>query len=283
VAAAEGGDVAGGSRFVVGVPSRHRHLTPYLYVVTNKHVIDGGCRVVRFAGRSDDAIAMETSPEHWHCALDDDLAVMSFGIPKEITWGAIDVDLFLDESTEIDGWSVLLGDDVFMMGRFIGHDGRQKNRPLMRFGNVAMLSDEREPIGMGDHDQVGFLVECRSMSGFSGSPVFVALSERRWTGNRHESRGPFPRGAFKLLGVDCAHLPMWNPVRPSKSHRETCDAQWVEINSGIAVVIPAWHLLRLINAPQFREEREEAERRRDEREQLKAAAIPSDSGCRSEG
>jgi hypothetical protein len=41
--------------------------------------------------------------------------------------------------------------------------------------------------------------------------------------------------------------------------------------------------LRLINAPQFREEREEAERRRDEREQLKAAAIPSDSGCRSEG
>lgn len=66
------------------------------------------------------------------------------------------------------------GDDVARLGRFITHDGRQRNKPLARFGNIAMMHDNAEPIEIapGRH-QVGLLVECRSLSAFSGSPVFV--------------------------------------------------------------------------------------------------------------
>ena len=36
-----------------------------------------------------------------------------------------------------------VGDEVFMLGRFISHSGIQKNQPLARFGNIALMPDER--------------------------------------------------------------------------------------------------------------------------------------------
>jgi hypothetical protein len=48
-----------------------------------------------------------------------------------------------------------------------------------------------------------------------------------------------------LLGVDCGHLPRWNPLRDKKGN--TFHDLEVEVNSGQAVVVPAWRLWSLLN------------------------------------
>src|SRR5207248_2655066 len=65
------------------------------------------------------------------------------------------------------------GTDTMMIGRFITHEGRQRNTPAVRFGNVSMLPFEPVRTERGGLKQRSFLVEERSLSGFSGSAVFV--------------------------------------------------------------------------------------------------------------
>jgi hypothetical protein len=67
------------------------------------------------------------------------------------------------------------GDDVFVVGRFINREGKQKNIPSVRFGNIAQMPGE--PLFLDDGKELEcFLIEGRSISGFSGSPVFIHIS-----------------------------------------------------------------------------------------------------------
>jgi hypothetical protein len=65
-------------------------------------------------------------------------------------------------------------DDCFMVGRFINHDGKQQNAPSARFGNIAQMPGDKIRFPDGS-EQESFLVEARSISGYSGSPVFVEI------------------------------------------------------------------------------------------------------------
>src|SRR5207237_1083251 len=69
-----------------------------------------------------------------------------------------------------------VGDDIYMIGRFVNHEGRAKNTPSARFGNISMMPGEAIEIGHGSTPQESFAVELRSMCGYSGSPVFVEMS-----------------------------------------------------------------------------------------------------------
>jgi hypothetical protein len=69
----------------------------------------------------------------------------------------------------------------------------------------------------------------------------------------------------KLLGVDCGHFPFWSSVREAKSLiAPVYPAMAVETNSGIAIVIPAWRLMKLINQEPLASEREAIEAKLDE-------------------
>lgn len=249
VSAARDGISVGGSGFILGVMSHDASLI-YRYAVTNKHVIDGGCRVIRTNTPAGDVRIAETAPEAWTFAVDDDLAVATFDGPAA---GCIVMDeVFLDEDCQIDGWPIFPGDEVFLYGRLVTHDGQQRNRPVVRFGNVSMLPDPDSPVKIGNLEQIAFLVECRSLSGFSGSPAFVHLAQPRLT----EQRGWIP-GGLRFLGVDCAHLPFWSQARQApRSDAPRIPEIFVETNSGIAVVIPAWRLKALINEENLAKDRE---------------------------
>jgi hypothetical protein len=140
------------------------------------------------------------------------------------------------------------GDDVALLGRFITHDGRQRNKPLARFGNIAKAHDNAEPIEIAPGKyQVGFLVECRSLSGFSGSPVFV-YPDVAGRPDRSAVKA-IASSQFKeplLLGVDCAHFPVWSRVCEERDRETAHLCGWVDTNSGISVVIPAWRLTKLL-------------------------------------
>jgi hypothetical protein len=150
------------------------------------------------------------------------------------------------------------GDEVFTVGRFINHEGRQQNLPTARFGNIAQLPWEPVMQDTG-HKQESFLVEARSIGGYSGAPVFVqipAASARPEMPNRIEQilqhHGPW------LLGVDWGHINDWQPVvSPSGApiNRDPA-AMRVRMNTGIMAVVPAWKLADLLNTGVLAAERQ---------------------------
>src|SRR5262245_13605302 len=111
-----------------------------------------------------------------------------------------------------------------------------------------MMADEYEPIRIGFNTdgtartQVAFLVDCRSLSGASGSAVLSYRTQRRGI---MMHLGPSER---VFMGIDCAHVRFWTPVRESQDRgAPRVENMWVESNSDIAYVIPAWKILEVLN------------------------------------
>jgi hypothetical protein len=225
-AAAEDGERLGGSGFLFGVPVGENRTM--LFVVTNKHVVDSGSMVVRINtvdGRKD---IVPLDHVEWIAHPDgDDLAVCPVGLnAAHHRLGWLMPHNLLTKAM-IDDLDIGIGDDVFMVGRFVSHEGRQRNLPSVRFGNIAQMPVE--PILMeGGFAQECFLVEARSIPGYSGSPVFFILPPQqkspfqmnpelpeefkaRWPetmkriGYNPKREWPVQVGPF-LVGVDFCHL-----------------------------------------------------------------------------
>ena len=149
------------------------------------------------------------------------------------------------------------GDEVFFVGRFVTHEGRTRNLPTARFGNIAMLPHEPVRNPESGIDQESFLVEARSVSGYSGSPVFVYIPPmalrppQRILSN--SSHGPF------LLGVDWGHLGGKDLVR-DRSGRPAEEGFHILQNAAMMTVVPAWRLQELLDTEEEVESRAEAAR-----------------------
>jgi len=97
------------------------------------------------------------------------------------------------------------GDDIFMVGRFITFDGKQRNTPVVRFGQISMLPAEPVEVDGGRAQEEVFLVECRSIGGLSGSPVFVDLQTRELTYPRAQPVFSIPRCRYRPSSA------LWHP------------------------------------------------------------------------
>ena len=135
-----------------------------------------------------------------------------------------------------------VGDEVFMIGRFVNLQGGGINRPAARFGTLSVML---ENIGTKDAagrrtTQESFAVEMRSRTGYSGSPVMVyrtAATVLR----------PVPddyTGFFGLLGVN------WGYIKDEEGE-----------NSFINGVVPAWHISELFDLPPLRAHQDKHEAR----------------------
>ena len=53
--------------------------------------------------------------------------------------------------------------------------GNQRNYPVLRFGNISLMTKEKLIIDDNEPSKLAhvYLIECQSMGGFSGSPVFL--------------------------------------------------------------------------------------------------------------
>lgn len=294
--AAKAREAAGGSGFLVHVPSEHQGHA-YQYAVTNKHVVDAGFQTMRINTKGGGFDVVSTVPESWTLAsAGDDLAVAAIrdigGRFKSYSVGT--EDLVTEELVE--QYRIGPGDEVFMIGRLIRFDGRQRNKPVVRFGNLSMMADPAEPVVVGTRRQEAFLVECRSLSGFSGSPVFIKTTERVYQKPNIPDRErvkPNPQlgrgwlwtaqdgleevsGTFGpwLLGIDCAHLPLWKSVYEVDKQTET--HYRTDANTGIACVIPAWRILDLLNQDDLVKARKHEDAEFSKR--LRNAAIPDEEG-----
>jgi hypothetical protein len=132
------------------------------------------------------------------------------------------------------------GDDVFFAGLFETYYGRQSNRPIVRFGKVALVTDEKiewYEKGVNSPSQLDlYLMECQSYGGNSGSPVFFNLLRQQ--GKKLDEQGP----NVYLAGIIKGGL-----------HVESSNQ-----NVGIAGVTPSYKLYELLYSKKVSENRDSA-------------------------
>lgn len=255
---------AGGSGFIVGVQSKTSPETYHTYAVTNAHVVGQGACTIRLNTRGGGFDVIEKNNHDWVRHPDgDDLVVTSIGLDQQkhqidffITDGMFAT---LEKIKEVD---IGIGDDVFIVGRFQVADGKLQNTPTLRFGNIAQMPIEpiepiENPFGI---KQESYLVECHSISGFSGSPVFVridGMSARPNSDSINTMTYQF------LLGVDWGHLLIDEAVvkQDQATHKWAEDKTLcVSANSAMMGVVPVWKLQQLLDDKGFADMREKKDK-----------------------
>jgi len=295
------GEHQGGSGFLTHVSFENNPDWSEVYVVTNRHVVlKAKTPVVRMNRKDGNVECFPTELSAWKLPQDgDDIAVLPIRFRyHEVRYWSISEKLFLNDSI-VASEDVGIGDEAFMVGRFISHEGREKNSPSLRFGTIAMMATERiaSPYGI---DQESFLVEVRSLPGYSGSAVFLytpnAMNDmsmmrngiRRpeditFFGNSSNALAAVeflkPKGPY-LLGIDWCHIPRRTPVRNAAG--EPVDGDWhVEENTGMAGVIPAWKISEVLNCEEFRMQRKEADNEMTRRKAASKVSLDSAEGEQS--
>ena len=133
------------------------------------------------------------------------------------------------------------GDEVFFTGLFTGHVGAKKNYPIVRFGRVAMLTDEK--IGWNNTLLDLYLIETQAFAGNSGSPVFFYLGPER-----ESSAKATGQSQLLLAGVLMGTFSSGQEVKIG----QTKDALLLQENMGIAAVVPAYKLKEILFSNELR-------------------------------
>ena len=155
------------------------------------------------------------------------------------------------------------GDEAFVVGRFISREGRQKNVPSLRFGNIAQMPGEPIIDPVSGFEQEAFLVEVRSIAGYSGSPVFVQIPPAaNMSGINPDlidklpgyhpirSKIPVQMGPW-LLGVDFCNIYSKDKIYSSQTGKPVSDDWYVPANTGMMGVIPAWKINDILEGPEL--------------------------------
>jgi hypothetical protein len=278
---AQRGERIGGSGFLVAMPGFDdswllegqcpRSDLYHLYVVSCRHLIRHPdvkfipSPVVRLNTHGGNIDVIPAQIGDWECSEDDDVAVLPIPYRSYFKYLSVPTSRLLTKETA-QAHDVGIGDEVFMVGRFVSHDGRQKNQPSLRFGHVSMMpGDSIYHPSNTSGEQESFLVEVHAIPGYSGSPVFVrpALTPKFTvaTGVNNVVTTDFIGGPMDvplgggpwLLGVEWGYI---------GSHDQGLN------NTGVCGVVPAWRLLRLLNTDHLVEQRrQEQEQERKQAEQ----------------
>jgi hypothetical protein len=142
-------------------------------------------------------------------------------------FAVVDYSMILDEDL-IKKEGVSEGTDVFTVGYLFGYSGNSQNFSVVRFGKVAMLSNESwyhsdSPRNM---DEQAYLVEMQSEHGLSGTPVMLKSPQLRLDKDgiyRYQAVKPYVIGVLK------------GGLR-----------SWVAGDQGMAAIEPAYHLKGLL-------------------------------------
>lgn len=219
------------------------------YILTAKHVINGikskGVESVhiRVNLTTGESKWYKTGIQDWILHEDDnaDVALLSSGM--ETTWNHLfltinDYTLTPQIITENE---IDVGEEVFVVGLFKHHHGNKLNVPIVRIGNISALNEEK--IQTEHHLMDAYLIECRSIGGLSGSPVFINLGEQRVIKKPmvHNRIGQ----KFYLFGIIYGHydsnISAIDIIQTDEQSKEND-----KVNTGIAIVTPVEKIIELL-------------------------------------
>jgi hypothetical protein len=278
---ARAGRPFGGTGFLVAVSSQLDERVFHTFGVTNWHVaVRDRCSVIRANKAGGGIRVIERDPSEWISRPGwHDLAII--GLPDDlddaVTGTHRNMLLTKEDVADLGIWS---GADVFMIGRFVDHDGRSTNQPSTRFGNISVMpvAGIKQPTNA---TLESYVLDVHSRTGYSGSPTFVY----RTPGSdlRMSSFVTGPGANFvKMLDIHWGQFPeKWKltatgKVKPSTGKAKSAsqprrfigEAE-IEGLSGMTCAIPSWALLELLDHPKaqaFFAAQEDALRARLERD-----------------
>lgn len=243
----------GGTVVVASVPlGRPYRFASYL--ITGRHCVakasaSGDKIVLRVNGRKEGVQVVDISKLTWDYPDNaaSDIAVSELigdGYKADLKVYPIDAAMILtqDESERV---QLGLGEELICIGLFHHRQGDRRNIPIARFGNIAALPEEPLIDEWSGLEYDAFLAEIRSIGGLSGSPVFARLPA-----GRKDSNGTI------------VNTPQWfwlGVVRGHWTDPQVVSAEQQMMNTGIALVTPAWEALELLDRGDFVKERKEAE------------------------
>jgi len=164
-----------------------------------------------------------------------DIAVIPCLPPQIVFDFKILPDDFLTTKQSFQELEIGEGTDVFFTGLFVAHYGERQNVPIVRFGRVAMVTDDRILWGNPPQPTELYLLETQSYGGNSGSPVFFYLGSDRSPGNLIV--GP---PVIKLAGIMSGRF---NDTQPPIRMIQTENSVPISMpNMGIAGVTPSYLL-----------------------------------------
>lgn len=239
--------------FIASVDSKYG---PFLYLVTAEHVIallkarghaQVFARINDTNGDTQPPVPIDITAWRFHPDAETDVAVLPFTFQRKAKWLAADTSVFVTIAA-LEEHEFGIGDEIFAVGLFRHHYGSQKNVPLVRVGTLAALPHEpvRTHWGMID----GYLIELHSIGGLSGSPVYIHRPPVRVKDDKIQ----YAKGLrYFLLGLISGHFDVEKLDEDSVVDDQDSRGN---INTGVAVVVPAHKILETLNQPELIAERE---------------------------
>lgn len=258
------GEKFGGTGFFIGVPIADNAFLAF--GVTNWHVaVQTGASVIRVNRKDGRADTFALDPSEWDFVPGgNDLAIAYIPQlnPNEHDVNIVALDMIADQQ-RIQEDSINAGEDVFLIGRFVDHDGGPTNVPSVRFGNVSVMPQPiKQPTGSLEPS---YVLDVHSRTGYSGSPVFVYRTVGADLGSHSVSLGPGDQ-FLHLLGIHWGQFPERWDIEDAGRDTVTnaamlsADAKYVVGLSGMTLAIPAPAIRELLNMPRIRTIIEEAKR-----------------------
>lgn len=235
------------------------------YLITNKHVattIGVPPFFIRFNKKGLEDSWLEPIREaKWERHDDDavDLALMEFNPPKDADVLAFPAEHLLTQE-KIIAKQIGAGDITYVIGLFKRLPGTKRCMPIVHTGHLALaqFGSERIPLknqyGVRTEIQA-HLVQAHTLSGSSGSPVFIKRGIEVWPA---EDTGVMPRafGAVFLLGV-------WQGSFEAKPGETLVSDAGFNANDrlavGYGVVVPAHQILEILLKPELQQARRATE------------------------
>jgi len=238
-----------GTGFFVGVKNELNQNASNVYFVTAKHVVQDTAgaylpEIIMRLNTVDDAsqlirIVMNEVKVFEHPDKDVDIAIFPC-LPnvQKFDFRFIPEDLVANKKL-MEKHRITEGDDVFFAGLFVSHMGQKRNQPIIRFGKVALIPEEK--IEWKEHGKPPslvdlYLLECQSFTGNSGAPVFFQLQQSQKRSDVALS------GEVFLAGIMKGSFLHGNEVQSSAEAEKLVLWQ----NAGIAAVTPAEKLNEIL-------------------------------------
>lgn len=261
----DGKPVANGTGFFVGVKDKETPDKYSVYLVTAKHVFqkedtktffpfvfvrinkkDSGAEMLRL-NLLTEGIGKNV---FFHNDPSVDIAIVP-ALPDQQKYDFKFLpDDFLTTKDEFKKLNIREGSDVFFTGLFAHQFAQevadQRNHPIVRFGKVALVIDEKINWGKLKDPTELYLIESASYGGNSGSPVYFYLGAER-------EPGSIMVGApiLKLAGVMLGTFTETNPITVI----ETGTVPVSKSSIGIALVVPAYKLYEILFSDELKKHR----------------------------
>jgi hypothetical protein len=209
----------------------------FQYLVTAGHLLDeirgnGIAETqIRINLKSGIAASVAIPIDTWLRPPNSDIAITPVRLADVHDHSAIVPALWIEDAAENSN-RPNVGNELFIPGLFWPHHGRTKNIPIMRVGSISALPGEE--FQFRQISLTGYLIECRSIGGVIGSPVF------RQTSGFDGMALILSTPGFQFLGLVQDHFDLENdPNRAPYDERG-------KINLGLGIVIPSNQIINSI-------------------------------------